>query len=287
VWYQLQIQDSNPFDVEQLGNDLEEMGALSVTFTDKCDNPVFEPELGTTPLWPEVIVQALFDQEIYLNQSLEQLKLKHPSFSFATSVLEEQDWERVWMTEFKPKRFGQHLWICPTWADAPDPKAINLILDPGLAFGTGTHPTTELCLTWLDKADLDGKTLIDYGCGSGILALAAVKLGAREVFAVDIDPQALQATENNAHTNGISQLHIDFPQNLQKPVDIILANILLSPLISLADRFNILINNQGKLVISGLLKEQVPILLESYKSYFIAEETYYLEDWALIVLVRV
>ncbi len=288
MWFQLKIENCPVEQIEQLSEELEELGAVSLMLTDKNDNPVLEPEPGTTPLWPEVIIQALFSEAIQAQYTREQFSAIHPHLSFTLEVLEDKDWERAWMDDFKPLQFGQRLWICPTWSTPPHPDAVNLMLDPGLAFGTGTHPTTSLCLTWLDQAQLEKKSVIDYGCGSGILSLAALKLGAKEVYAVDIDQQALQATQNNAISNQIAmhQLFISLPDELEKPVDLIIANILLTPLISLKDRFQQLLLPQGKLVVSGLLDEQAPLLIEAYQSAFLSVEHQQLDGWSLLVFVR-
>ena len=192
------------------------------------------------------------------------------------------------MDEFKPQRFGERLWICPSWSTPPEPLAVNLMLDPGLAFGTGTHPTTALCLTWLEKNALTEKQVIDYGCGSGILSLAALKLGAGTVFAVDIDEQALIATQNNAATNHIASqtLQVGFPEALCEPVHLIIANILLAPLMSLAARFSQLLQPEGLVVVSGLLSEQAPELIQAYAPYFKVMEHQNMEGWSLLVFQR-
>lgn len=288
MWFQLKIEQCQTEVVEQISYELEELGALSITLTDKNDNPVLEPLPGTTPLWPEVIIHSLFAQAIEAQLAREQLSASHPSLFCSLEVLADKDWERVWMDDFKPQQFGNRLWICPTWLTPPDPTAVNLMLDPGLAFGTGTHPTTSLCLTWLEQADLHQSTLIDYGCGSGILSLAAIKLGARHVFAVDIDEQALQATQNNAQTNLIeeSKLSVSMPETVQDPVDLIIANILLAPLMSLKLRFHELIKEQGLLVVSGLLEAQASQLIESYEGLFELRTQKSHDGWALLVFVR-
>lgn len=208
--------------------------------------------------------------------------------SFAISELPDQDWERAWMDDFKPQCFGQRLWICPTWLEPPEPEAVNLILDPGLAFGTGTHPTTSLCLRWLDQAELANKTVIDYGCGSGILALAALKLGAARVQAVDIDEQALQATQSNALMNAIDsqQLDIGFPEILREPADVLIANILLAPLLTLRTQFKKLLNNEGVLIVSGILNEQAASLIEAYQADFAHQSSTDLEGWSLLTFTR-
>jgi ribosomal protein L11 methyltransferase len=288
VWFQLKIEHCPKDEVEELSDELEELGALSVMLTDKNDNPVLEPEPGTTPLWPEVIIHTLYAQAEEVQQVKDHLAKTRPSLLCTIEVLPDKDWERTWMDDFKPQRFGQRLWICPTWLTPPEPEAVNLMLDPGLAFGTGTHPTTSLCLTWLEQANLDAKSIIDYGCGSGILSLAAIKLGVKKVQAVDIDPQALQATYNNAQTNHISepQLLISLPDVLHEPVDLMIANILLAPLMKLKDRFHQLLNPGALLVVSGILTEQGPLLIEAYQSTFKLMDTKNHEGWSLLVFQR-
>lgn len=289
MWFQLKIEHCPSAEIEQLSEELEELGALSVVLTDKNDNPVLEPELGTTPLWPEVIIQTLYAQAVDAQFTRNYLSEKRPELKCSIEILEDKDWERAWMDDFKPQRFGKRLWVCPTWHEPPETDAVNLMLDPGLAFGTGTHATTSLCLTWLDQASLQNKSVIDYGCGSGILSLAALKLGAQHVQAVDIDPQALQATENNADTNSINsqQLSVSFPDALHDPVDLIIANILLAPLIDLKNRFQQLLHNDSLLVVSGILEEQAPVLIKSYQSTFKAISTEHLNGWSLLVFMRI
>lgn len=288
MWFQLKIEHCPVEEIEQLNEELEELGALSIILTDKNDNPVLEPEPGTTPLWPEVIIQALFSEAIQAQYTRDQLTQTYPQLILTLEILEDKDWEHAWMNDFKPQRFGQHLWICPTWSTPPEPNDVNLMLDPGLAFGTGSHPTTSLCLTWLEQAILDKKSVIDYGCGSGILSLAALKLGAEKVYAVDIDPQALQATQNNALTNHLdtNKLLISVPNELNHPVDLIIANILLTPLMTLKERFQQLLIPGGELVVSGILQEQVPILIEAYSSLFLLADQKNLDGWSLLIFAR-
>ena len=285
---QLQIEHCHREDVEQLTDLLEGTAALSVTLTDKHDDPILEPELGTTPLWPHVVIHALYTEasETLLAQQL--LSSNYPHLRYSIDVLPEKDWERVCMDDFKPQQFGKRLWICPSWLTPPEPNAVNLILDPGLAFGTGTHPTTYLCLTWLETTPLYSKEIIDYGCGSGVLALAALKLGAAHVTAVDIDEQALLATRNNAASNHIAstQLTIDFPDSLKHPVDVVIANILLTPLITLHNRFHALLKNKGTLVVSGILDDQVDTLIDTYHPLFTHIATVIHDGWALVAFSR-
>ncbi|CAM2742758.1 ribosomal protein L11 methyltransferase [Legionella steigerwaltii] len=284
MWFQLKIEHCPSQGIESLSEELEEFGALSIMLTDKNDNPVLEPEPGTTPLWPEVVIQALFSEVFQAQYTRDHLLQTYPELTCTLEVLEDKDWERAWMDDFKPQRFGQRLWVCPTWSTPPEPSAVNLMLDPGLAFGTGTHPTTALCLTWLEQADLKNKVVIDYGCGSGILTLAALKLGAAEVHAVDIDQQALQATKNNALVNQLDErkLSIDMPDVLSNPVDLIIANILLAPLITLKERFQQLLNPEGMLIVSGILEEQTAELIKTYASMFVVVRQENLNGWSLL-----
>lgn len=263
---------------------LEEFGAVSIVFTDKNDDPIFEPEIGTTPLWPEVVTQALYADAVEAQLAKAALEKLHPALCISLECIEEQDWQRVCMQDFQAQCFGKRLWVCPSWQSPPDPQAVNLLLDPGLAFGTGTHPTTALCLSFLDEADLAGKSVIDYGCGSGILAIAAAKLGGNPVHAVDIDPQALSATHNNALNNAVLQegFSIAYPSALNEQCDFLIANILLTPLMELEQRFHQLIKTHGRLIISGILNTQVETLLSHYH-LFKHEKTEFKEDWALMV----
>lgn len=282
MWYQLEVLCQQT-EAEVVGDFLEAQGALSVSFVDKNDDPILEPPIGTTPMWPEVLVQGLFTEEIKALLAKELLYTLYPHLTSAMHLIEQQDWQSLCQKQFKPQFFGNRLWVCPSWETPPYPKAVNLILDPGLAFGTGTHPTTHLCLQWLDQSTLNDKTLIDYGCGSGILALAALKLGAKKVWGVDIDPQALEATHNNAEKNDILQdLTIGEPEKLQTPVDIIIANILFTPLVELEKRFKQLLLPEGLLVVSGILKEQTTTLIKAY-THFKHQYTLERGDWALVV----
>ena len=283
--FQLQISECPRDEIDLLSDKLEAAGALSVTLTDQYDDPILEPAPGAAPLWPHVVMQALFADTADAEQAGSLLSATHPGLNYSIKTLPEQDWERACLDQFHPQQFGSRLWICPSWHTPPDPDGVNLILDPGLAFGTGSHATTSLCLTWLDKANVTNKQVIDYGCGSGILALAALKLGAAHVHAVDIDDQALLATQNNATSNGIlaAQLTVSQPESLETQVDLLLANILLAPLLTLKSRFRALLKKDGTLVVSGLLAEQVPALIEAYQADFIHYESVIHNGWALVV----
>ena len=202
--------------------------------------------------------------------------------------LEDRDWAREWLKDFKPMRFGTRLWICPTAYTPPEPDAVNLSLDPGLAFGTGTHATTALCLEWLDGHDLRDRLVVDYGCGSGILAIAAARLGAREVWAVDNDPQALVASRDNAARNGVmDRLHICLPPAFPAlQADVLLANILAGPLVSLAQLFAACLRPGGRLVLSGILKTQEPDIRRAYQADFAELEVASKDDWIRVSGIR-
>ncbi|MBF6058198.1 50S ribosomal protein L11 methyltransferase [Thiomicrorhabdus heinhorstiae] len=271
---------------ETLSDAFSECGAVSVTFEDALDQPIFEPDIGTTPIWQNTRVSALFDAKIEVGGVLALLKQLLPAVSehtFKIEAIEDKDWVREWMDQFQPLSFGKRLWIVPSWLEAPDPQGVNLMLDPGLAFGTGTHPTTALCLEWLDSNAPEDLSVIDYGCGSGILALAAKKLGASSVCGTDIDPQAITASLENAARNAES-----IPFNLVKdfdsqPVDLLLANILAGPLKELAAEFERLMKPGAQLVLSGLLASQADELIQHYKNFGIElTELRTREEWGLL-----
>lgn len=286
-WIQLKIKTTDQF-AEQFSDVLETLGALSVTFQDQFDNPVFEPKLGSTELWANTEVVALFDDENAIQNAqtnLEQGFLKDHIQTIYAEPLADQVWERTWMDEFHPMKFGKRLWICPSWCDIPDPAAVNVMLDPGLAFGTGTHPTTALCLEWLDGLELSGKTVIDFGCGSGILAIAAIKLGAKEVIGIDIDPQALEASFENAKRNGVEQnlrlfLAGKEPENLI--ADVVVANILAGPLKELSNPISKLVRSKGLLGLSGILSEQAQEVMRAYEHEFTLDPIAQKEEWCRI-----
>ena len=277
---------------EELSDALIENGAVSVTFQDTHDNPVFEPLPGETRLWGDTDVIGLFDAETEMEDviaGLEQCPLLGVGFAHKIEQIEDKDWEREWMDNFHPMRFGERLWICPSWRDVPDPQAVNVMLDPGLAFGTGTHPTTALCLAWLDGLDLVGKTVIDFGCGSGILAIAALKLGAAAAIGIDIDPQAIQASRDNAERNGVSErlsLYLPHQQPDNLTADVVVANILAGPLRELAPLISVLPVNGGHLGLSGVLASQAESVCEAYAETFLLDPVAEKEEWCRITGVR-
>lgn len=281
-WIQLKINTTNDL-AEPISELLEESGALSVTFQDTYDTPVYEPLPGETKLWGNTDVIGLYDAQTDLDELKAILNLDQYSYKF--EQLEDKDWEREWMDNFHPMQFGQRLWICPSWRPVPDPSAINVMLDPGLAFGTGTHPTTALCLKWLDSLDLKNKLVIDYGCGSGILAIAALKLGAKRVIGIDIDPQAIQASRDNAERNNVShdiELYLtkDIPDNLQ--ADVLVANILAGPLKELEPNISSLIKTDGLLGLSGILTSQSQSVCTAYQPHFDLDPVAEQEEWCRI-----
>ncbi len=267
AWLQLKI-DSAKADAERIEEALELVGAGAIMMEDAADQPLFEPPLGTTPLWDATRIVALFtiDSDIdaiieFLNDHLEDGLPSH-----RVEILEDQVWERAWMDHYHPMCFGDRLWVVPSWTPPPQPDAINLLLDPGLAFGTGTHATTALCLEWLDGLDLQDKVVIDYGCGSGILAIAALLLGAKHAYCVDIDPQALLATKDNAARNGVAdRMSVFFPDAMPKlKAEVVIANILAGPLAELAPILADLCDTNGDLALSGIIDSQVEETREAY-----------------------
>ncbi|MCS0455545.1 50S ribosomal protein L11 methyltransferase [Vibrio diabolicus] len=287
-WIQIKLNATNE-NAEQIGDMLmEETGALSVTFLDAQDTPVFEPLPGETRLWGDTDILALYDAEADTNFIINQIKASNmlaDNFAYKVEQLEDKDWEREWMENFHPMKFGERLWICPSWRDIPDPDAVNVMLDPGLAFGTGTHPTTALCLEWLESMDLSGKTVIDFGCGSGILAIAAIKLGAEKVIGIDIDPQALLASKDNAERNGVTdKLEVYLPQNQPEGLvaDVVVANILAGPLRELAPIIKGLVKPNGDLAMSGVLDTQAEDVANYYRDELHIDPIVEQSEWCRI-----
>lgn len=279
-WLQLTFYSTKE-SAETLADLLSEAGAAAVTMQDAADQPLYEPPPGATPLWQLTNVVGLFDADSDGDAIVTGLKAQWSGEfpDYRSELLEDQDWERAWMDDFKPMRFGRRLWIVPSWHDAPESDAVNIMLDPGLAFGTGSHPTTRLCLEWLDANDIQGKTVIDYGCGSGILALAAALLGAEQVIGVDNDPQALVATLDNAQRNGVS-IQVFLPREApQEPVDIMVANILAGPLIELAPQLAALVKAGGAVALSGILPEQAEDVANAYSEWFAMQPPVEQDGW--------
>jgi ribosomal protein L11 methyltransferase len=261
-------------------------GALSVTLADAADDPVLEPAPGTTPLWRHVRLSALFPMETDAAAVTARLAstLGLPRSQVTHETLADRPWEREWLKDFRPMRFGRRLWICPGGQPAPDPEAAVLELDPGLAFGTGTHPTTALCLEWLDGAGVEGGTVLDYGCGSGVLALAALRLGAASACAVDIDPQALLATSENAARNALESRLTVMPAGelVAGAWDVVLANILAGPLVQLAPALARHARPGGAIVLAGMLEDQAEGVAQAYRPWFHMRMFAKRDGWAVL-----
>ena len=274
--------------VEALSEALADVGAAAVSLEDNGDEPVLEPAPGETPLWSSTRVSGLFQADASMPAILAELESRcSPLPPHRTEVLEDRDWVRVWMDRFVPMRFGERLWIVPKHCEPPDPRAVNLRLDPGLAFGTGTHPTTALCLEWLDACDCSGRQVIDYGCGSGVLGIAARLLGADRVVGVDIDEQAWVATRANAEANGVDAgIRVGPPEIGSSAADLVLANILAGPLIELASTLVSLTRPGGHIVLSGILAEQADPVMEGYRAWFDLDPPVVKEGWVRITGVR-
>ena len=265
----------------------ENLGAVAVTMEDAGDEPMLEPAPGETPLWQATRITGLFEGDTdadSLRSTINQALAADVSRHLVLERLADQDWERAWMDQFHPMQFGRRLWIRPSGSTITQPDAVIVDLDPGLAFGTGTHPTTALCLRWLDGHDLHGKTVIDFGCGSGVLGIAALKLGASRVIAVDHDPQAVLATRDNAARNDVSDrievLHSDGFES--RSADLVLANILANVLIALAPRIEELVTPGGQLVMSGVLQAQADDVMRAYADSLDFQAIQAQDDWVLL-----
>ncbi|KNC06729.1 MULTISPECIES: 50S ribosomal protein L11 methyltransferase [Pseudomonas] len=285
-WLQVRLAIS-PEQAETYEDALLEVGAVSVTFMDAEDQPIFEPELNTTPLWSHTHLLALFEADTDADAVFAHLQLLTGTTlpEHHAEVIEDQDWERSWMDNFQPMRFGRRLWIVPSWHEAPEPGAVNLLLDPGLAFGTGTHPTTALCLEWLDGQQLQDTQVLDFGCGSGILAIAALLLGAQQAVGTDIDVQALEASRDNAQRNGIAddRFPVYLPADLPaQQADVLVANILAGPLVSLAPQLSGLVRPGGLLALSGILAEQGEEVAAAYAQDFELDPIANRDGWVRI-----
>ncbi|HCV78006.1 50S ribosomal protein L11 methyltransferase [Pseudomonas oryzihabitans] len=283
-WLQVRLA-LTPAQAETYEDLMLELGAVSVTFMDAEDQPIFEPDLGTTPLWSQTHLLALFEGDTDAAALEQRVQLLANGLVYEVERLEDQEWERSWMDNFQPMRFGQRLWIVPSWHEAPEPEAVNLLLDPGLAFGTGTHPTTSLCLQWLDGEPVQGLQVLDFGCGSGILAIAALLLGAERAVGTDIDVQALEASRENANRNGIdpARFPLYLPADLPtEQADVVVANILAGPLVGLAEQITRLTRIGGRLALSGILAEQAEDVRAAYAGCFDLEPTATLDGWVRI-----
>ena len=265
------------------------IGACSVTYRDAQDVAILEPAPGKMPLWQDIEITAMFTKDFLEAEIMRVLEAKYQDKNIKLERLKNQVWERTWLEHFKPMQFGENTWIIPSEYEAVNEKAINIYLDPGMAFGTGTHATTALCLRWIDEHDMKNVEAIDFGCGSGILAIAALKHGASKLYCTDIDPQAIESTLINATNNevidGIEVIEGKDVNNL-KDLDIVLANILAAPLMTLVDVFHGLLKEKGELVMSGILKEQTDEIVEKFKGSFVDFEIKIMDDWASVYCIK-
>ncbi len=292
TWHQISV-ITNEDTAPKVADFFSDLGAVSVTYMDAEDEPVYEPAIGETKIWTHTRVIALYeltsDPAQIRHQILEHFphdSLRHWEFE----EIKDKVWERTWMEYYHPMKFANKLWVCPTGQERREANTVCLTLDPGLAFGTGTHPTTALCMEWLASNDLTGKSVIDYGCGSGILAIAAVLLGAKIAYAVDIDPQAITATESNAEKNNVQDKIICYLPEHFKSIDVrsdvVLANILAKPLTAMAGQIAGSVAPKGQLVLSGILAEQAQSVIEAYKTYAALDQVVQQEDWVRLAGIK-
>ena len=286
-WLQISIEVDGDR-VDEVSEAFNTMDAFSVTVQDAGDESLLEPAPGETPLWSNTRVIALFDgaqDAAGLRQRLQSM-LDTPLSGFLAESLEDRDWSNTWRDTFGAMQFGERLWVCPVGESPPDADAIVVHMDPGMAFGTGTHATTAMCLHWLGVHPPVNQSVIDYGCGSGILAIAAHRLGAAEVAAVDIDPQALQATRENARRNDCN-LEVLYPDAAGgRSADLVIANILANPLIQLAPDMAARVHPGGRLILTGILAEQAEAVTAVYVEWFDFSAPVYREEWVLLEGVR-
>ncbi len=257
---------------------LESLGAVSVTLDDAENQDLLEPLPGETPLWNKVIVTGIYaqedDEEIDVAALETFIRTQLPTEPMRSEFMEDQEWERTWMDAYEPIQIGEKYCIVPEWMEPPEADAVNIKLDPGLAFGTGNHASTFLCLQWLGQTDVKDKIVIDYGCGSGILAVAALLLGAKKVYATDIDPQAVLATQQNAELNGVlDNLYVGLPDEFYESLkdqkaDVFVANILAGPLMMLAPQFATLVKPESEFALAGVIQEQVEEVSSVYSEFF-------------------
>lgn len=289
AWVSLKIEaQDNTADL--ISDTLMELGALSAIIEDANaetidEQPIFgEPGDPPPGIWQQNLVSALFDEGVDIGQIMADLQqqTKLSNLQYSTEIIQEQDWVRATQSQFEPIRITDQLWIVPTWHTSPSPDAINIVLDPGLAFGTGSHPTTHLCLAWLTKTVTAGQSVLDYGCGSGILAIAAKKLGAGKVVGTDIDTQAIQSSLYNAEQNNVETDFYHANQYQSNEFDIVVANILSSALSVLAPALAASCKAGGKIALSGILREQASDVSAIYAPWFDMDQPQYMDSWVLL-----
>jgi len=286
-WQQITLESTRD-DAQRLGDALEEAGALAVSLEGADAEPLFETDWNdTTPVWKQTRVVALFaeDADVPAAMRVVAALLCLPTAPvFKIETVADQDWVRAWMDRWQPMHFGANLWVVPSWLTPPEPDAANIILDPGMAFGTGTHATTAMCLEWLAAHPPRNLDVIDYGCGSGILAIAALKLGAAHALGTDTDPQALAVSHENAERNQVTErLALCLPDAVpaEASADVVLANILAGPLVQLAPRLTALVRPGGRLILSGLLANQADEVEAAYAAHFVIERRVH-DGWVML-----
>lgn len=267
---------------------LEANNAISITLLDNADVPLFETNLGQISLWPDTKLVALFKENVDTDAIITQLKQQNLINSDFISIenIAEKDWVNEWMSNYKPIQINEKLWICPSWQEIIDTNATNIIIDPGMAFGTGSHETTALCLNLLTEIDLTNKTMIDFGCGSGILAIAGLKFGLKKAIGLDIDEQALQTAQQNAQINAVADKIYLTKESLAEPCDLLIANILASTLKELAPIIINLVKHKGMLALSGILEEQAQSVIDAYKKDFDFQPIQVKNEWVLLVGIK-
>ena len=296
AWVSLKIA-AHDNSAELISDRLMELGALSAVIEDANadtldEQPIFgEPGDPPPGIWVQNTVSALFDEGVDITQVISDLDntTGFKGLSFTTENIAEQDWVRATQSQFDPIKIRDNLWIVPTWHAAPNPNALNIVLDPGLAFGTGSHPTTHLCLSWLSDSITKNQSVLDYGCGSGILAIAAKKLGAELVVGTDIDAQAIQSSHYNAEQNGVdAQFYLSDELPIAKlgQYDVVVANILSSALSVLAPALAKFCKAGGKIVLSGILKEQVNQVSDIYSEWFDMQPPVFMDAWVLLTGIK-
>jgi ribosomal protein L11 methyltransferase len=281
----IDLHQIDPAPVEQA---LLELGAVSIDFSDAADDPILEPAPGAMPLWPALRLSALFEAEIEataIRLAVASAIETRPMPTLSFESVADQDWIKNWQQDLQPMQFGHHLWICPSGSQCPEPDGTVIKLDPGLAFGTGSHPTTALCLDWLAENIDPGSSVLDYGCGSGILSIAALVIGANQVLGIDFDSQALRATHENAVKNQVAERLTILPPeavNHEQKFDLIVANILSGTLIELAPEFRHFCHTGTRIALSGILTGQIESVTLAYNAWIKFDPPVARDDWALL-----
>lgn len=273
--------------LEQLEDAMMAAGARAVTIADAGNETIVDPSQDDRIPWKRILVTGLFDEDKDMDSVkdfIQSVLGDTPASDYYTESVEDRDWVSTWMENFKPIQFGKRLWVVPEWCTPPDPSAINILINPGQAFGTGTHPTTALCLEWIEGANMQGLEAVDYGCGSGILAIALAKSGASHVVAVDNDPQALIAAQENINKNKCSSgISVTTPESISGlKTGLVVANILANPLITLAPTFASLIHQGGTVILSGILDEQADEIKKAYEPWFEIIQCINNKNWVMI-----